>query len=336
MPGLSFLHLFSRRHHQKKTDPAAPGAAPGQPGLPKPAPPHAAGAVSLIATTTTGAGHVKDSKRRESKVRGGGHPSAGLGAWRRGVGGAGGATPRIRQASRAGRFFFFSSAVPSNARRRRAPSGPPCGAPPAPPPPRPRPRPSGKLGALARLRGRGVGDAGPGPEPARGRRGGLCGDGRRGQASERAAPPGGLGAAAGQEGRPFLVWGPPPCCVPHHRAPTCPRRPLLCVLHPAPQPIGVVGGPPRPGVAASGRGGGSAGRERASERGPIFRPRRLAPLPSRARLRASPRPRHTRSERRTHSHSPPVPFPSPARHGGRRLFHRVRGGQPLRHQGDHR
>ena len=107
MPGLSFLHLFSRRHHQKKTDPAAPGAAPGQPGLPKPAPPHAAGAVSLIATTTTGAGHVKDSKRRESKVRGGGHPSAGLGAWRRGVGGAGGATPRIRQASRAGRFFFF-------------------------------------------------------------------------------------------------------------------------------------------------------------------------------------------------------------------------------------
>ena len=106
MPGLSFLHLFSRRHHQKKTDPAAPGAAPGQPGLPKPTPPHAAGAVSLIATTTTGAGHVKDSKRLESKVRGGGHPSAGLGAWRRGVGGGGrGDSPN--SASLPGRAFFF-------------------------------------------------------------------------------------------------------------------------------------------------------------------------------------------------------------------------------------
>ena len=35
MPGLSFLHLFSRRHHQKKTDPAAPGAAPNPPGPPQ-------------------------------------------------------------------------------------------------------------------------------------------------------------------------------------------------------------------------------------------------------------------------------------------------------------
>ena len=135
MPGLSFLTKhFSRRHQHNKSGPAS-DADTSTHSLAKPAPPQ--GAVSLVATTTI-SGPAKESKRRESKVRGWGHPSVGAGGWRRG-GGEGRATNPASLPGR-GRLAFFLLARRRVADRASSKGGegaaPGCrrGATPRPPP----------------------------------------------------------------------------------------------------------------------------------------------------------------------------------------------------------